>query len=85
MRFALITITKAMIGGGEMEKENYITENIHSKNVFVSQLYSELEERVKAFENHDEDSRIQRVTLSTAILPLITVSLITAYMLYITL
>lgn len=66
-----------------MKKENYITENINSSNTFVSQLYSELEERVKAFENQDEESRIQRFTFSVAIFPLITVSLITVYMLYV--
>lgn len=58
-----------------MKKENYITENIHSNNAFVSQLYSELEERIKAFENHEEDSYIQRITISTAIFPFIAVSL----------
>ena len=71
------------VGGGKMKNESYIAENINSNNTFVSALYSELEERVQAFENNDEDSYIQRISFSTVILPVIAVSLIIVYMLYV--
>ena len=76
-------LTDVEVGGGKMGKRDYITENINSDNTFVSALYSELEERVQAFENQDEGSYIQRFTFTTAILPVIFVSLITVFMLYV--
>ncbi len=71
------------VGGEIMEKRDYITENINSNNTFVSALYSELEERVQAFENQDEDSYIQRFTFSTAVLPLLFASSISVFMIYV--
>ena len=86
MGIALITNSERCgVGGEKWKNESYIAENINSNNTFVSALYSELEERVQAFENNDEDSYIQRISFSTVILPVIAVSLIIVYMLYVVL
>ena len=62
-----------------MRKRDYIQENMESSNAFVAKIFTELNERVNAFDTNQ--ANVQRATFKIAFILIIICVFITLYML----